>query len=337
MPSPLKALCGALAATLLAVSPAVADQSTVDGAAPSADPVRVMPLGDSITQGGSIGGYRLDLGAKLRSAGRTVDFVGSLADGPGSMPDRNHEGHPGWTIAQVDGNVVNWLRTYTPRTILLHIGTNDMYGSDPAGAPRRLSALVDKITAQAPGADVFVSTIIPIRFADATVRAYNAAIVPLLRAKAAAGKRVHVVDMYPAVPVSDLPDGIHPNAAGYSKMATVWFNALSAVPGSIGDPPAPGGTCTATPRVVGSWGGGFQAEVTVTNPTAAAITGWTVRFALPGGHAVTQLWGGTADGSGTVTNAPYNGTISPNASVVFGFIASGSGAAAVGTADCASA
>jgi lysophospholipase L1-like esterase len=333
MSSPLKAVCAALIAVLLTAPPAGAEQSTVDV---QADPVRVMPLGDSITQGGSIGGYRLDLGTKLRAAGRNVDFVGSLSDGPQSMPDRNHEGHPGWTIAQIDANVVNWLRTYNPRTILLHIGTNDMYGSDPGGAPRRLSALVDKITSQAPSAEVFVSTIIPIRFADATVRNYNAAIVPLLRAKAAAGKRVHVVDMYPAVPISDLPDGIHPNAAGYSKMAAVWYAALSSVPGSIGDPQQPGDTCTATPRVAGMWDGGFQAEVTVSNPTASAISGWTVRFTLPGGHTVTQVWGGTASGSVTVTNANYNGAIPPNGSVTFGFIASGSGAAAIGAATCSS-
>jgi lysophospholipase L1-like esterase len=333
MPSPFQALCGALIAVLLAAPPAVASQSTVE---PAADPVRVMPLGDSITQGGSIGGYRLDLGTKLRAAGRSVDFVGSMTDGPGTMPDRNHEGHPGWTIAQIDANVGNWLRTYTPRTILLHIGTNDMYGSDPAGAPRRLSALVDKITGQVPNADVFVSTIIPIRFADATVRNYNAAIVPMLRAKAAAGKRVHVVDMYPAVPISDLPDGIHPNAAGYSKMATVWFNALRSVPGSIGEQPQPGGACAATSEVVGTWSGGFQAEVTVTNPTASALSGWTVRFALPNGHTVAQIWGGSASGSVTVTNVAYNGTVGSGATATFGFIASGSGAPAVGTATCAS-
>lgn len=334
MPSPFKVLCGMLLATLLAAPAATADVSTVDERVAVADPVRMMPLGDSITQGGSIGGYRLDLGTRLRTAGRPVDFVGSLADGPGSMPDRNHEGHPGWTIAQIDANVVNWLRTYTPRTILLHIGTNDMYGSDPAGAPRRLSALVDKITAQAPAAEVFVSTIIPIRFADATVRGYNSAIVPLLRAKAAAGKRVHVVDMYPAVPVSDLPDGIHPNAAGYAKMAAVWFAALRSVPGSIGDPPQPGGTCTATPQVTGTWNGGFQVEVTVANPATSAVNGWTVRFTLPGGHTVSQIWGGAVSGSVTVTNAPYNGTISPGGFTTFGFIASGSGAPAVGSATC---
>ncbi|WP_260478710.1 non-reducing end alpha-L-arabinofuranosidase family hydrolase [Kibdelosporangium aridum] len=209
-----------------------------------ADPVRIMPLGDSITHGGSIGGYRLDLGTKLRAAGRTIDFVGSMTDGPASMPDRNHEGHPGWTIAQIDANVVNWLRTYNPRTILLHIGTNDMYGSDPAGAPRRLSTLIDRITAQSPNSDLFVATIIPIRFADQTVRNFNNAVKPMVRAKASAGKRVHLVDMYPSVPVADLPDGIHPNAAGYSKMATTWYNALRSVPGSTnsGETSTAGGT-----------------------------------------------------------------------------------------------
>ncbi|WP_312873409.1 SGNH/GDSL hydrolase family protein [Kibdelosporangium persicum] len=211
---------------------AAASLSTEDRPGAQADPVRIMPLGDSITQGDSNGGYRLDLGTKLRAAGRTIDFVGSMSTGPATMPDRDHEGHPGWTIAQIDTNVANWLRTYAPRTILLHIGTNDMYGSDPAGAPRRLSTLIDRITAQSPNADLFVATIIPIRFADQTVRNFNAAITPMVRAKAAAGKRVHLVDMYPSVPIADLPDGIHPNSAGYSKMATTWYNALRSVPGS---------------------------------------------------------------------------------------------------------
>ena len=331
-------LLGVVAAVALAAVPASAEAQDVGA---QADPVRIMPLGDSITQGGSIGGYRLDLGAKLRSSGRAIDFVGSLADGPGSMPDRDHEGHPGWTIAQVDANVVSWLRTYTPRTVLLHIGTNDMYGSDPAGAPNRLSALIDKITNQVPGADVFVATIIPIRFADQTVRTFNAAITPIVRAKAAAGRKVHLVDMYPSVPISDLPDGIHPNASGYGKMATTWYNALLSVPGSIGggtqEPPA-GGVCTATPRVTGNWSGGFQGEVTVANTLSSGLSGWTVVLPLPNGHTLSQIWGGTASGAGTVTvkNVDYNGSLAAGASTTFGFIASGAGSAAVGSATCAS-
>src|SRR3954452_18575432 len=188
---------GALAALSLAGAAAV---GIATSNAESNGGVRVMPLGDSITDGLTVpGGYRIDLWQKLVAGGYTVDFVGSLSNGPASLGDHDHEGHSGWTIAQIDANIVNWLRTYTPHTILLHIGTNDMYGSDPAGAPRRLSALVDRITAQVPNADLFVATIIPIRFADQTVRTFNAAIAPDIRAKAAAGKRVHLVDMYPAV------------------------------------------------------------------------------------------------------------------------------------------
>ncbi|WP_206784906.1 cellulose binding domain-containing protein [Amycolatopsis sp. MtRt-6] len=328
-----------IAAVVLTACAALGAVPAAAAAETAAAPVPIMPLGDSITQGGSIGGYRLDLGAKLRADGRSVDFVGSLADGPSSMPDRNHEGHPGWTIAQIDGSVTGWLNTYRPRTILLHIGTNDMYGSDPAGAPRRLSALVDKITNQLPGTDVFVATIIPIRFADQTVRTFNAAIAPDMRAKAAAGKRVHLVDMYPAVPIADLPDGIHPNATGYSKMATTWYNALKAVPGSIGGEPQPGdGPCTATPRVVGSWNGGFQGEVTVANTGTAALDGWTVRFALAGGQSVGQIWDGTVSGTSPVTvkNAAYNGALGAGASTTFGFLVSGPGAASVGAATCTS-
>jgi lysophospholipase L1-like esterase len=326
-----------LAKIITSVLAACAALIVVPGAAEGAAAVPIMPLGDSITQGGSIGGYRLDLGAKLRADGHAIDFVGSLADGPASMPDRNHEGHPGWTIAQIDGSVTGWLNAYHPHTILLHIGTNDMYGSDPAGAPRRLSALVDRITNLAPDTELFVATIIPIRFADPAVRTFNAAIAPDMRAKAAAGKRVHLVDMYPSVAIADLPDGIHPNAAGYSKMATTWYNALKAVPGSIGgdpQPPTGGGPCTATPRIVGTWNNGFQGEVTVANTGAAALTGWTAGFTLPGGQSLGQVWGGTASGTSVVTvkNVNYNGALGAGASTSFGFQANG--AASTPTVTC---
>jgi len=257
-------LAGALAAATVLVAPAGA---TATETSVRAEPVRVMPLGDSITDGFNVpGGYRIDLWQRLVAAGRTIDFVGSQTNGPNSLGDRNHEGHSGWTIAQIDANIVHWLRTFTPRTILLHIGTNDMYGSDPAGAPARLSTLLDRITTQAPNADLFVATIVPISFADQTVRTFNAQLPGIVQSKVNAGKRVHLVDMYRALTTADLADGVHPNAGGYSKMATTWYNALLSVPGSIGDPtePPPTGNRTATPRLVNSWNGGYQAEVTVT-------------------------------------------------------------------------
>ncbi|WP_239162282.1 SGNH/GDSL hydrolase family protein, partial [Acrocarpospora phusangensis] len=195
--------------------------------------VRIMPLGDSITDGFNVpGGYRIDLWQKLVAGGYTVDFVGSQFNGPGSLGDHDHQGHSGWRIDQIDANIVNWLQATTPRTVLLHIGTNDMI-QNPANAPTRLATLIDRITSTAPNAEVFVATIIPLPFAASNVQTFNAALRTLVQNRANAGRRVHLVEMFSALTASDLADGVHPNAGGYSKMATVWYNALRSVPGSL--------------------------------------------------------------------------------------------------------
>ncbi|MEU6786758.1 hypothetical protein ABZ912_46835 [Nonomuraea angiospora] len=102
-----------------------------------------------------------DPSKEVLAAGRhTVDFVGSQFNGPGSLGDHDHEGHPGWRIDQIDANITGWLRTYTPRTVLLHIGTNDVLQNyNLVGAPQRLSTLIDHITTAVPDEDVFVATI----------------------------------------------------------------------------------------------------------------------------------------------------------------------------------
>jgi xyloglucan-specific exo-beta-1,4-glucanase len=92
---------------------------------------------------------------------------------------------------------------------------------------------------------------------------------------------------------------------------------------SSSSPPIPTGGCTAAYKVTGSWTGGFQGEVTVTNTGSTATTGWTVKWTYTGGQTVTQGWGGTATQSGTavtVTNASYNGALSSGASTTFGFL-----------------
>jgi lysophospholipase L1-like esterase len=334
-----------LAAAAAAVTLVAAAVFSV-GSAQADSGVKVMPLGDSITDGFNVpGGYRVDLWQKLLAGGRTVDFVGSMTNGPSSLGDRNHEGHSGWTIAQIDSNITTWLRNYTPRTILLHIGTNDMYGGDPGGAPRRLNTLVDRITTLAPNADLFVATIVPLSSGDATVRTFNATIPPMVQSKQAAGKRVHLVDMYRALTTADLADGVHPNAGGYSKMATAWYNALLSVPGSIDDPTTtttssstttPTTTTTTTSQPGGcsasvslnQWNGGFVATVRVT-AGSAPVNGWTVSMTLPSGASVTNAWNVNRSGnSGAVqfTNVAYNGAIPAGQSVEFGYQATGTGA-----------
>jgi lysophospholipase L1-like esterase len=235
----VRALIGAVAVAGLCLLPAGTSQAESNGG------VRIMPLGDSITDGMTVpGGYRIDLWKKLVADGRKVDFVGSMSNGPSSLGDHDHEGHSGWTISQIDQNIVNWLKSTQPRAVLLHIGTNDMWAG-ASGAPDRLSQLIDKITSTSPKADVFVATIIPFPSADAAVRTYNKAIPGIVQSKASAGKKVHLVDMFPALTNADLADNVHPNATGYSKMADVWHKALRSVP-EIFDPTVTSGPVAGT-------------------------------------------------------------------------------------------
>jgi lysophospholipase L1-like esterase len=209
----------------------------VAAAAESNGGTRVMPLGDSITEGTQIpGGYRIGLWQRLASAGYRVDFVGTQFNGPAGLGDHDHQGHPGWRIDQIDAGVTGWLRTTTPRTVLLHLGTNDILQNyNVSGAPGRLSTLIDRITSTVPSADVFVATIIPLANPgqETAARNYNAALSTIVRSK---GSRVHLVDMHAALTTADLIDGVHPTAAGYDKMAATWYAALRSVPGAIGDP-----------------------------------------------------------------------------------------------------
>jgi hypothetical protein len=113
----------------------------------------------------------------------------------------------------------------------------------------------------------------------------------------------------------------------------------SSAPPSTPPSSPPPGACTATYRAVNSWPGGFQGEVTVANNTASTVNGWTVHLTLAAGQTIINLWNGTLTGSTgavTVTNAPYNGTINPNTSTIFGFTANGNSTPAPSNVTCTS-
>ncbi|GAA4262867.1 SGNH/GDSL hydrolase family protein [Dactylosporangium darangshiense] len=194
---------------------------------PTPPAVRILPLGDSITDGRTVpGAYRTALWKELTGAGARIDFVGSRQSGPADLPDQDNEGHPGLRIDEIDADVTKWVNATDPRFVLIHLGTNDVFQEyELAGAPQRLAKLVEHVQRTAPDADVFVATLIPLQDATAQTRvaAYNAALPDALRAL---GPKVHLVDMHAAVTVADLADGVHPNEAGYAKMGAAWAAAL---------------------------------------------------------------------------------------------------------------
>jgi lysophospholipase L1-like esterase len=159
--------------------------------------VRIMPLGDSITQGvsGSLGctpdtdgncplrtqrvSYRKKLFCALEDMqpSWSVDFVGSVNDGggtgncaSGAAFDTNHEGHPGWCddnnpfCTLTDGqtikdNVISFLNSNPADIILLHIGTNH-FDTNNAGVNDILNNINSWATSNYP-VNVFLARIVP--------------------------------------------------------------------------------------------------------------------------------------------------------------------------------
>jgi hypothetical protein len=106
--------------------------------------------------------------------------------------------------------------------------------------------------------------------------------------------------------------------------------SLPSAPVTFTVPPPANASCAVNYTLSGSWPGGFQAGVTITNSAASAVNNWTLTWTWPNtGEVITQLWDGSYTQTGTsvsVTNAGYNGTIAANGGTVsFGFLGSDTG------------
>ncbi|MBN1348039.1 putative Ig domain-containing protein [candidate division KSB1 bacterium] len=203
-------------------------------------PIRVMPLGDSITRGAAGSpedtGYRRALYLSLTTAGHSIDFVGNLSDGVPQDFDRDHEGHDGWRADQIRENVYYWLVNNPADIVLLHIGTNDIsHGETAAGIAVEIDQILDKIdqyeTDYSTMITVFLARIInrsnPTSAQGLETTALNDAIQSLADTRVSSGDNIIVVDQENAlVYPDDLDDTLHPNDTGYSKMAAAWFTAL---------------------------------------------------------------------------------------------------------------
>ncbi|MBB5826847.1 cellulose-binding domain-containing protein [Micromonospora carbonacea] len=79
--------------------------------------------------------------------------------------------------------------------------------------------------------------------------------------------------------------------------------------------------CRVAYSIAAQWGGGFTANVDLTN-SGDPLTSWTVTWSFAAGQTVTQGWSANFSQSGSTvqaSNVSYNGSLATNATASFGF------------------
>lgn len=196
-------------------------------------PLRIMPLGASVTFGvGSTTGdsYRKDLRDTLVTAGTQVNMVGTQRNGK-DFANNQCEAYSGFVIEQLAAKASTAVPRFLPNLVLVDAGTNNCNkGGVVADAGKNVTALINDILRQSPGATVVLATLLVNKFAAqeqcrAGVNAQYASLVADLQRQ---GAKVMLADMRgPGGPTTaDLNDTRHPNDAGYTKMASIWFQAI---------------------------------------------------------------------------------------------------------------
>lgn len=229
-------------------------------------PLRIMPIGDSITEGGDgAGGFRKPLFDLFTAAYGMPNLVGSRSmrqSDPTDFVDHDQDGYSAYRIDQITTGKGFWnalpieerLRLWDPAIVTIHAGTNDaqqnyrFFGNPKTGMPgaiERLDDLVSRIVAFNPEIYVIVAQIVPANApasetTQAYIRALNAKIPAMVAAHQGLGHRVSMVDLYTPMLAYPHPDGIHPSTEGYQVMGQLWFQAIQALGVSQFKNPDPG-------------------------------------------------------------------------------------------------
>jgi hypothetical protein len=215
---------------------------------------KLMSLGDGIAEGVEDAvneepllvqqqGYRKPLYEALIQAGYSIDFVGTQSTGTRAVGfDTDHESHPGWTVDQIaygldsqggDG-IYAWLERNPSDIVLLHGGTYGL-NANPMGVESILNEIERwENSSNGNPVKVILALIIDQTPLNADVKAFNKNLQILVLDRvlnpdnAAYPDKIFMVDQHSAlVYPEDLFDALHPNGAGYAKMAQRWFEVLT--------------------------------------------------------------------------------------------------------------
>lgn len=214
---------------------------TTSGLILSPAPVKVMTIGDSITQADSgHKSYRYALWKKLVDTGHAFDMTGSMQGNFKGDPhwpdykllafDRDHEGHWGFRVDQVLSEIDAWLKQGAPDIVLIHLGTNDIFQAQSvSGTLDELVQLIAQFRVNNAKVSLLLAQVIPSKFHSAELNELNDGIAGLAQKLHTSESPIYLIDTRVGFdPVIDTYDGVHPNESGEEKMAEIWLKGLMA-------------------------------------------------------------------------------------------------------------
>lgn len=212
------------------------------------EPLRILALGDSITQGGKRQvkeyTYRLPLQMILHQEGVSYDFVGSRKVGlhedaswpdvaEGAPFDPDHEGYYGNTTYNATSKAMEAYNSYDtpPDMVLVHLGTNDQrHGNFEKNVGDPLREFIRFIRSKNPEVVVLLGHL---NFNDSEaadkIRVVVEEVAATLHREKSPVKTVHHYRGWienPDEVYTDTYDWAHPNLKGQEKMARAWWEAM---------------------------------------------------------------------------------------------------------------
>lgn len=202
---------GVAGALALPSSPCCAEEAT--------EPLTILTIGDSITEGGSgrptVDGYRTELGRLLDAAGVDHRFVS--------------EGVGGTTSADWAKRIGDVMSRTEPDLVLIGLGTNDPGAGVNTYA--QYVSLLGQITDAAPDAEIGISYVQYTARCDwwrAWLPAAEVNVNVAIDRAAWSSTRVVAKADFQTIPPQYLSaDCVHPSPEGYNKMGGQWYRALA--------------------------------------------------------------------------------------------------------------
>lgn len=220
-----------------------------------ANPLKIMPLGDSITDDCVVNGaWRKPLQPLLETNGFPFTFVGrNTSTAAAGFTKLKHEGHCGAVVAAPgilsDGRytaALNYLQYIAPQAftnaipdvMLILIGANDIYnGRNPLlVATNNVDTLLNIIFSNAPNVTVVLAKATRLEnypggaSPGLNIPIYNAALQGLVNQRRALGQKICLADLYSVVDYpANFSDGLHPNTNGMKQAAQEWLARLQTI------------------------------------------------------------------------------------------------------------